>query len=98
MQRGSKEEYLKSWVDFLAKTIDDLPGFEDDIIVDDRDTLTIGKRVIEAKKTGYPFVIVVGKNASNSVPQFELIDTVNNNTHMFTHVQLLDFLRNKIFA
>ncbi|XP_068250561.1 probable proline--tRNA ligase, mitochondrial [Palaemon carinicauda] len=94
-KRGSKEANLTSWVHFLTDTIGSIKSFQDDIIIDDRDTFTIGKRVMEAKKTGYPFIIVVGKKASELVPRFELIENITNNVQLFSHVQLLDFLRGK---
>ncbi|XP_066981482.1 probable proline--tRNA ligase, mitochondrial isoform X1 [Macrobrachium rosenbergii] len=94
-KRGSKEANAASWVNFLANTIGSIEGFHDDIIIDDRDTFTIGKRVMEAKKVGYPIIIVVGKSACELVPRFELIDITNSNVLLFSHVELLDFLRCK---
>lgn len=94
-KKGSKEAKATSWVDYLARTIDSLPNFQDDVITDDRDKLTIGKRVMEAKKTGYPIIIIVGKNACEPMPLFEVIDVINNDTQLLSQTQLLDYLKNR---
>jgi prolyl-tRNA synthetase len=67
-KKGSKEEAMASpWVEKIYNAI----NVDDDVVVDDLN-LTIGKRIMEAKKTGYPFVIVVGQMAAKNDPKFEL--------------------------
>lgn len=74
-KRGSKEISALPWQEALASAIiQRLPAMHDDIILDDRDSLTIGKRVAEARRTGYPLIIVAGKRALEDVPKFECID------------------------
>lgn len=46
-----------------------------DIVVDDRTELTIGKRLIEAKQIGYPYVVIIGKAVLETIPKIELYDT-----------------------
>ena len=48
--------------------------FSDDVLVDDRGSLTVGKKLMEAKKTGYPYIVVVGKRSVEPVPVFEVHD------------------------
>ena len=43
-----------------------------DVIIDDRSKMTIGKRILDARKCGYPFVIVVGKGCLGEKPLMEL--------------------------
>lgn len=45
-----------------------------DVIIDDRVDMTIGKRFIDARKTGYPVVIIVGKNCLEDKPLVEVHD------------------------
>lgn len=45
----------------------------DDAVVDDRTSMTIGKRLMEAKKLGIPHIIVIGAKAAESVAKVELI-------------------------
>ncbi|XP_071536694.1 probable proline--tRNA ligase, mitochondrial isoform X2 [Panulirus ornatus] len=92
-KKGSKEEGAKPWVDHLAEYISCMQGFQNDVIVDDRDKLTIGKRVTEAKKTGYPLIIVVGKRACETVPLFEVIDSRSNKVQVLSHKLLLNYLK-----
>lgn len=45
-----------------------------DVIIDDRTKLTIGKRILEARRTGYPYIVVIGKKSTESSPVFEILD------------------------
>lgn len=58
----------------LADRIEDMAHFSDDVLVDDRGSLTVGKKLMEAKKTGYPYIVVVGKRSVEPVPVFEVHD------------------------
>lgn len=46
--------------------------FSGDVILDDRSSLTVGKKLLEAKRTGYPYIVVVGKKSVLDLPMFEL--------------------------
>ncbi|XP_055641307.1 probable proline--tRNA ligase, mitochondrial [Toxorhynchites rutilus septentrionalis] len=62
---GSKEEALVAhWAEKLISELGRLPDLRSDILIDDRTNTTIGKRLMEAKKTGYPITIVIGPKAS----------------------------------
>ncbi|XP_052865609.1 probable proline--tRNA ligase, mitochondrial [Anopheles cruzii] len=62
---GSKEEALVNpWVDRLYGDLETVTGCRGEIIVDDRNQLTIGKRLLDARKMGYPVIVVVGAKAS----------------------------------
>ncbi|XP_076055064.1 prolyl-tRNA synthetase 2-like protein, mitochondrial isoform X2 [Oratosquilla oratoria] len=92
-KKGSKEWAAVSWQDSLASVLSQNLGLGDDIIVDDRSTLTIGKRVLEAKNTGYPFVVIVGKKACEAVPQFEVIDNDKEEVQVLTQLETLNFVK-----
>lgn len=70
-----------------------MPALQDDVVVDDRDRLTIGKRVMEAKKSGYPFIIVVGKRACEMVPMFELMHSSQEESQYISHKMLMNWAR-----
>ena len=67
-----------------------------------RTSKTIGRRVNDAKASGYPLIVVVGKHSLEPVPKFELINNTINNTNprqlgessasLLTHCQLFDVL------
>lgn len=44
-----------------ALKLDQVPYGGGEVILDDRDDLTIGRRLKEARITGYPMIVVVGK-------------------------------------
>ncbi|GAB6032726.1 prolyl-tRNA synthetase [Chamberlinius hualienensis] len=69
--------------------------FPDDVIYDDRNNKTIGSRLFDAKKIGYPYIIIVGKTVLESVPKFEMVDLFNNSTMYVTHNELFQ-LANQI--
>lgn len=77
----------------MAEVMSSMPALQDEVVVDDRDRLTIGKRVMEAKKSGYPFIIVVGKRACEMVPMFELLDCINDKSLFLSHRMLMNWLR-----
>lgn len=66
----------------LVPYIGDLLGragapFEDDVLVDDRTSMTIGSRMVDAKLAGVPFVLVLGKSIHE-----EQVEIVINNRRM----------------
>ena len=63
-------------------------------VVDDRVGLTIGRRVLDMKRIGVPFIVVAGgKFKSNST--FELINVTEDKTSFLPKDELLAFLVNE---
>ncbi|NWS04698.1 SYPM protein, partial [Motacilla alba] len=73
-KRGSKEE--EEGAALLERLYDDvaeaLPHLAGDSVLDDRSQLTIGKRLKDAKRLGYPYVVVAGKRVCEDPPVFEV--------------------------
>jgi len=68
---GSKE--YNTGVELMEQMYEQLNiHFQDDIIIDDRDKTTIGKKLIEADRTGYPIIIVIGKKSTLAEPLVEI--------------------------
>jgi len=67
---GSTEAASMDLVKDMQKLIGEI--FIDDVIVDDRDRLTVGRKLREARKTGYPYVLLFGKKCVDSDPMLEL--------------------------
>lgn len=87
-KEGSIEEkFSKNNLSTLYNNLTDI--FGDDIIVDDRTHMTIGKRFVEAKKLGFPFVVVMGKKMNESPSLYELYDA---NTKKSDHYVLNDLI------
>jgi len=59
-KEGSKEhEKSDKMVKYLSEMLD--KQFHDDVLVDDRNWLTIGTRIIDAKLMGIPYLVILGK-------------------------------------
>ncbi|KAM4655715.1 putative proline--tRNA ligase, mitochondrial [Amazona ochrocephala] len=74
-KRGSREEEEEGAA-LLERVYDDvaeaLPHLAGDSVLDDRTQLTIGKRLKDANKLGYPFVVIAGKRVCEDPPVFEV--------------------------
>lgn len=71
-KKGSKEMAASLVAEELYDAIGAVPHMSNEAVLDDRDHLTIGKRVKEAHMMGYPYVIVIGRKALESPPVFEV--------------------------
>ena len=61
-KKGSElQSKSDSMVPYLYDMFEKNPLFKNDVLIDDRTSLTIGRRVIEAKMIGIPFLVVLGK-------------------------------------
>lgn len=97
---GSKEQ--RSVEHFVAEIYhrlnDGVAGLHDEIVVDDRCSLTIGKRVLEAKRFGYPVVVVIGPKAAgggdDETARFECHLTNEGTQSELSLPELVETLRN----
>lgn len=97
-KKDSKEDKGKG-TDFathLAKLIGD--RFEEDVLIDDRSNLTVGKRLLTAKAIGIPFVIVAGRNIIDTVPKFEMINAYRGEEMLLTQAETLHYLQKHLKA
>ncbi|KAJ8705425.1 hypothetical protein PYW08_012471 [Mythimna loreyi] len=71
-KEGSKEwqSHGADAIQRLSERIADT--HDDDVIVDDRHHLTIGKRLMMADRMGYPYIVVVGKASLERPPRYEV--------------------------
>jgi prolyl-tRNA synthetase len=59
-KEGSKEyEKSEKMVKYLSEMLN--KQFHDDVLIDDRNKLTIGTRIIDAKLMGIPYLVILGK-------------------------------------
>uniref|UniRef100_A0A665VFK5 Probable proline--tRNA ligase, mitochondrial n=1 Tax=Echeneis naucrates TaxID=173247 RepID=A0A665VFK5_ECHNA len=73
-KKGSKVEEGAVLADNLVHTlVEALPHLRGEVLLDDRTQMTIGKRLKDAGKLGYPYVVVVGESALEETPRFEVI-------------------------
>lgn len=95
---GSKEEpFTGDYSNQIYSSLEEqLPVLKGDVLIDDRTQLTIGKRLIEAKRVGYPLIIVVGGRAKEHPPTFELHDLSRNTQFDFTHTEIYNYIEQKM--
>ena len=90
---GSKEEAASN----LLQQVIDKVGliFKDDFIVDNRAKLTIGKKLRDAKKTGYPYIILFGKKCIDDDPKLELHNVNTGETMELKPSEIIQYLSTK---
>ena len=63
------------------------------MIIDDRTQLTIGKRLLDAKKFGYPLIIVIGSKAIEDDAKFEIHQTNENQVYDLRFNEILELVK-----
>lgn len=71
-------------------------SLEDNVVLDDRKHMTIGKRLLDAQRVGYPYIIIIGTRAKEDPPIFELNDIEENKQLFLNESDLLIYLNNKL--
>ncbi|XP_036378297.1 probable proline--tRNA ligase, mitochondrial [Megalops cyprinoides] len=92
---GSKTAELAGVAEELCHSLgESLQNLKGEVVLDDRTQLTIGKRLKDAIRLGYPYVIVVGKSAADEQPQFEVLCQQSGETVFLSREGLMDLLGN----
>nr|XP_020655333.1 probable proline--tRNA ligase, mitochondrial [Pogona vitticeps] len=92
-KRGSKEEKGAMLVEELYDSIAQaVPQLIDEIVLDDRTELTIGKRLKDADKRGYPYVIIAGKKTVDVPSLFEVRNQNTGEILFLTREAIVDLL------
>ncbi|XP_061096157.1 probable proline--tRNA ligase, mitochondrial [Conger conger] len=92
-KRGSKTEQLTSLAEELCHSLGkSMTGLKGEVVLDDRTQLTIGKRLKDASRLGYPYVIVVGQSAAKEQPLFEVCCQQSGKTQFLSRDGLMDLL------
>lgn len=95
-KKGSREETdAIEWVQKLYFHLNS--ACHNDVIIDDRTHMTIGKRLMEARRMGYPIVVVVGSKILDPEPKFELISIEKDYQQIVNYDELLGGIH-KIFS
>ncbi|XP_046475439.1 probable proline--tRNA ligase, mitochondrial [Neodiprion pinetum] len=89
-KNGSKEASASRYADNIYQVIEQ-SGI--DVILDDRTHFTIGKRMIDARRTGYPYIVVVGKRSTEPRPMFEIHDLYEDKRLDLSFEGVIDYLR-----
>ncbi|KAM9327277.1 putative proline--tRNA ligase, mitochondrial [Gastrophryne carolinensis] len=92
-KKGSKEIAALPAAEELYDVICTVPHMRGEVVLDDRDHLTIGKRLKEAHMMGYPYLIVAGKRATESPPQFEVQNHRTGEVQYLSREGVLDLIQ-----
>uniref|UniRef100_A0A8C7I494 Probable proline--tRNA ligase, mitochondrial n=1 Tax=Oncorhynchus kisutch TaxID=8019 RepID=A0A8C7I494_ONCKI len=93
-KRGSKVDEVAGLAEELALSLGEaLPRLRGEVVLDDRTQMTIGKRLKDASRLGYPYVLVVGQKAAEEMPRFEVICQQTGETTFLSRDGLVDLLR-----
>ncbi|XP_033885494.3 probable proline--tRNA ligase, mitochondrial [Acipenser ruthenus] len=94
-KKGSKEEEAAGLVEALYDGLGEaVPALRGEVLLDDRTQLTIGKRLKDASRLGYPYVIVAGRRILEDQPHFEVCCQNTGKTVFLTREGIFDFLSN----
>ena len=71
---GSREETAIKLANELCNQLNDVETglFPDDVILDDREKVTVGRKLRDACKIGYSYIILFGKSSTDIDPEIEL--------------------------
>lgn len=91
-KRGSKEVGGASAEALVHALQGSLPRLRGEVVLDDRTQMTIGKRLKDANRLGYPYVVVVGQGALEDTPSFEVICQQTDEKMLLSKDGLVDLL------
>uniref|UniRef100_A0A1A7YTA0 Probable proline--tRNA ligase, mitochondrial n=1 Tax=Iconisemion striatum TaxID=60296 RepID=A0A1A7YTA0_9TELE len=73
-KKGSRVDEAAVLAETMVQTLGEaFPHLRGEVVYDDRTHMTIGKRLKDANRLGYPYVIVVGQTALEESPKFEVV-------------------------
>ncbi|KAJ8305612.1 hypothetical protein KUTeg_016157, partial [Tegillarca granosa] len=84
---GYKADEMKNLADELYDELN-----EGEVVIDDRTKLSVGKRLFTAKRKGFPYVVVVGRQATETPVLYEVIDMTNDETKFMEKHELLKLM------
>ncbi|XP_072275801.1 probable proline--tRNA ligase, mitochondrial [Pyxicephalus adspersus] len=92
-KKGSKESAALAAAEEIYNALCTVHHLKDEVVLDDRDHMTIGKRVKEAHIMGYPYIIVAGKKTLESPPQFEVQNHRTGEVQYLSKEGVLNFVQ-----
>ncbi|KAF5270342.1 hypothetical protein FQR65_LT05530 [Abscondita terminalis] len=94
-KKGSKEEAMGNYsVHRLHNQLESLQPFKGNILLDDRTHMTIGRRLVDARRVGYPFIIIIGNKSVEQTPIFEVNNLASDQTLFLSEEGLLAYFKN----
>ncbi|CAC5418158.1 PARS [Mytilus coruscus] len=92
--KGYMEEKFMELANNLYDELVTVPNLRGEVVIDDRTRFTVGNRLTQANRLGYPYVVVIGKSAIDEEQKFELQDIYNKTTDFLSSSQIISKLSN----
>lgn len=94
-KKGSKEEKITMNLDeILYRNLEShLPNLQNNILLDDRTALSIGRRYLDSRRTGYRYIIVLNKRVGENPPLFEFNDIVKNRQLHLSESDIVSYIK-----
>ncbi|KAF4518342.1 hypothetical protein B566_EDAN007069 [Ephemera danica] len=96
IEDGSKEQCATENALRLYSALDSVTGLQDNVLIDNRGSLTIGRRFRDANRTGYPFIVIAGKSAVGADPVYEVHETLTGHKCELNSDALIEFIRHRV--
>ena len=61
LQKGYKSDETFRLAEEISDALNSLPNLLGEVVIDDRLKYSIGRRLYEAKRHGFPFVVILGR-------------------------------------
>lgn len=90
---SSSQQFLEIAETFYDDLVTTVPHLQGEVVIDDRTTVSVGKRLYEADRIGYPYVIIVGKQALAAQPLLELQDIYNKTEKFMPQIDIIEQLK-----
>ncbi|XP_064464030.1 probable proline--tRNA ligase, mitochondrial isoform X1 [Ornithodoros turicata] len=95
-KKGSHEEAaVGNLPEHLSRHLNSLPRLLGDVVLDDRNSWTVGRRLRDLYNIGIPYVVVAGKKIKEDVPRFELHDVYSQTSVDLTHSEVIGYFEMK---
>lgn len=92
-KKGSKANDVSVLAEELVHTLGEaVPCLRGEVVLDDRTQMSIGKRLKDASRLGYPYVVIVGHGALEETPKFEVVCQQTGETMFLSKDGVLDLL------
>lgn len=96
-KEGSKEEKLvKHLSEEVYRSLEAHESLHDEIIIDDRLSMTIGKRLMDVQKLGIPFIVVIGSKATEAEPLIEVHQVNESLCNLMTVSDAVNFITSHV--
>ncbi|XP_066141936.1 probable proline--tRNA ligase, mitochondrial [Euwallacea fornicatus] len=95
-KKGSTEDsLLQNLGETLYRNLESLlPSLKNNIILDDRTGFTIGRRVLECRRTGIRYIVVLNRHSNASPPIYEFNDIVEDKKLYLNESDIVSYIVN----